>query len=1251
MTIVKRCLTRPGLIHLLVWLISVTLLPAEPLAQKLQLVVQTGHRGEVNSVAYSPDGKVLASGGQDTTIKLWNVETRQELLPLGGHNGPVMSVAFSPDGKILASGDLNGTIKLWNIETAQPITSLRDHGSSVNSVAFSPDGKTLASGNLDKTIKLWSVDGQKLLLSLPGHTGPVASVAFSLDGKTLASGSEDKTVRLWNVETWRPIRPLTGHADSVTSVAFSPDKKTMTLVSGSLDGTVKLWSLDGEQRNPPLPRLEDSIRSLAFSPDGKTLAATLTTREVVPKTKGVKLWDIETGREAGTIAAEASSLVFSQESVAFSPDGNTLAYGRSNGLIKLAKVASGEEIGTLAKHAARGGKGVTFSPDGKTLASVNGIGGVKLWNAETGTIRTFADNVNKGVSSFVISPDGKTLITGGLDQTIRLWSVESGQELPAFPPTGDTVVSVALSPDGATVASIGLDEKISLWNADKREKTRSLRGVGESVEEIVFSPDGDTLATIMDPGEDSPKDASVELWSVHDGKQMRPLPNVGSVRTIAFSPDKETKTLASVSDGENIIKLWSVDTAREIRPFSGRGNMVGRLTFSPDGKTLASTNGDNMIRLWDTATGKEIRSLIGRTDWVGSLAFSPDGSFLASEGDSSIKLWDTTSGRLLATLTYLDKDDWVAVDSEGRFDASPGAEKLMHYSYGLEVIDFEQLKEAYYEPGLMAKVMGFNKEPVRSMIPLKDIKLPPEVVEQRLSADMTKLSIRLKSREGGIGRTEVYVNGTRAVEDARDETLKRNPEVHNGEIVALSVDLPDSAIVKGRKNTIKVVTSNYLREIGKGNIQSRGAEIISDSPGRTEAKLPSIYAVVAGVSNYDGEAIRLKFAAKDAEDFSKALRLGANRLFCPTQDQNCLAKVNITTLTTERPAADEQPTKVNIAKAVAEAAAKAGPDDIFLLYLSGHGTTLGDGKDSYFYLSKEARSIAKEDLAKTYQTSGISDTEMTEWLTPNKGEPNDIFVRAQKKVIILDTCSAGNFTRNMEWQQDRALSGDQIRAIDFLRGKTGTFILMGSSANRSSYETNRYNQGLLTRSLLEGMQGRALQPATGNVDVGLLFDYATKRVPELAGEMQLVQQPVVKRPSGLPFIFAQMTDVETAKITLPTLKPILVTPALANTETMDDSLNLVPQLVKMFDSESSYEVMRRQGKGEPIYIYTPGDIPGGIRLAGFYSVTGDQIKIKANLRQDGKTVATLSEVNGTADKIVDQLMAEMRSALRRIPAK
>ncbi|WP_392533163.1 protein kinase [Nostoc sp. C117] len=281
-----------------------------------------GHSSDVNSVAFSPDGKILGSASDDKTIKLWNLATKEEIRTLEGHSNWIWTIAFSPDSKILASGGADKTIKLWNVETGKLIRTLKGHTDGVTSVAFSPDSKILASGSAskDRKIKLWDLETGKLIRTLEGHTNGVQSVVFSPDGKTLASGSWDKTIKLWNLKTGNLIRTLNGNGGSVLSVAFAPDGKT--LASGNNDKTIKLWNLETGKLIHTLKGHNDKVNSVVFLPSTTLNNLTLISGS---SDKTIKMWNPLTGEKIRTLET-GSGYIYA---VAISPDGQTIAGGGS----------------------------------------------------------------------------------------------------------------------------------------------------------------------------------------------------------------------------------------------------------------------------------------------------------------------------------------------------------------------------------------------------------------------------------------------------------------------------------------------------------------------------------------------------------------------------------------------------------------------------------------------------------------------------------------------------------------------------------------------------------------------------------------------------------------------------------------------------------------------------------------------------------------------------------------------------------
>jgi WD40 repeat protein/energy-coupling factor transporter ATP-binding protein EcfA2 len=553
---------------------------------------------------------------------------------LNGHTSSVESVAFSPDGKTLASGGYDNTIILWDVATRLPIGQpLTGHTSSVQSVAFSPDGKTLAAGSWDSTLIMWDVATHQMIgQPLIGHTARVVSVAFSPDGKTLASGSYDNTIILWNVITHQPIgQSLAGHTDWVNSVAFSPDGKT--LASGSLDRTIILWDVSTRQIiSQPLTGHTNSVYSVAFSPDGKTLAS--------GSSGTIILWDLATRLPVGQpLTGHTTSWVYS---MAFSPDGKTLASGSLDRNITLWDVSTRQIIGQpLTGHASKVSS-VAFSPDGKTLVSGSDDKTIILWNVEimlniSITIRQSIGQPLIGNAFFIsrFSPDGKTLASGSSNNTIVLWDVATRQPI-GQPLTGhtDSVNSVAFSPNGKTLASGSSDQTIILWDVATHQPIgQPLMGHTDSVNSVAFSPNDKTLAS-------GSSDQTIILWDVATRQPIgQPLTGHTSVvSSIVFSPDG--KTLASGSWDQTII-LWEVATHQPIgQPLTGHTHWVNSVAFSPDGKTLASGSLDSTIILWNVATHQPIgQPLTGHTSYVYSVTFSPDSKTLASSSTETI-LWD-----------------------------------------------------------------------------------------------------------------------------------------------------------------------------------------------------------------------------------------------------------------------------------------------------------------------------------------------------------------------------------------------------------------------------------------------------------------------------------------------------------------------------------------------------------------------------------------------------------------------------------
>jgi WD40 repeat protein len=626
-----------------------------------------GHAGGwVFSVSFSPDGRHLASAGEDRTVWVMDVATCQAVRALQGHTRPVACVCFSADGKRLASASWDQTVKVWDATTGQEVRTLQGHTGNVSSVCFSPDGKRLASASSDQTVKVWdAATGQEVRTLQVGQSLFPASVCFSGDGQRLAAGSgaidqQGKPlpgeVKIWDAATGQEVRTLKGHTGPVESVCFSPDSQR--LASASQDQTVKVWEAATGQEVLTLKGHKADVSSVCFSADGKRLATAgggLDQRNN-PLPGEVKIWDAVNGQEILSLKGHSDRVM----SVCFSPDGKCLASASQDRTVKVWDAQKGQEVPVLTGHRDPV-HSVCFSPDGQRLASASGNpaepgqpGEVKVWN-----VATFQEILAlKGHSALVtgvcFSPDGKRLATASLDKTVKVWDAATGHELLTLKGHTDPVTSVCFSPDGQRLAAgsgtWGPREKpmpgkvaaVKVWDAQTGQEILSLKGgaVGVNtvgVRSVCFSPDGTRLATAC-------TDGTVKVWDVATGQQVLTLQgHTAAVSSVCFSADGQR--LASAG-WDTMVKVWDAQTGQELLSLEGHTKEVFSVCFSPDGRRLATGSWDTTVKVWDAATGQEVLSLKEHTGMVTSVCFSPDGQRLASAGyDKTVKVWDAATGQ------------------------------------------------------------------------------------------------------------------------------------------------------------------------------------------------------------------------------------------------------------------------------------------------------------------------------------------------------------------------------------------------------------------------------------------------------------------------------------------------------------------------------------------------------------------------------------------------------------------------------
>ncbi|HLF73468.1 MAG TPA: WD40 repeat domain-containing protein, partial [Anaerolineales bacterium] len=606
------------------------------------------HGGVVNHVAFSPDGRYVASGSNDATARVWEAATGKEVARMT-HDDDVFSVDFSSDGQYVVSGSHDATARVWEAATGKEVAR-KTHDDIVVSVAFSPDGKYVVSDSEDATARVWEA-ATGIEIARMEHDDTVGSVEFSPNGgRYVVSGSADFTARVWEATTGTEIARMT-HDATVTSVAFSPNSDQV--VSGSFDTTARVWEA---ATGTEIARMthDNALSSVDFSPDGKYV------KSIEFGSVYETLWEAANGIEI--IHVKHDDFI---DWAALSPDDNYLVSGSGDNIARVWDIKTDTEVSEVTHDYVVWS--VDFSPDGEYIVSA-GDDTARVWEASSGTELAHMDH-DVYVYTAVFSPDGKYVVSGGCDQrdpisqncvqgSARVWSAKTGKEI-ARMVHNSQVYRVAFSPDGKYVVSGGCDQY-------------------------------DQVSQICDEG-------SARVWSTETGNEVARMVHEGTVRVVAFSPDG--KHIVSGSDDETA-RVWNALTGKEIsrmRHWAGpitdstinlnpNQGTVRAVAFSPDGNHVAPGGCDHrdaitvlctraIARVWQTATGQEVAHM-EHAGQVNSIALSRDGLYIVSGSwDGTARVWDAKIGVEVARMTYNGAVTFVDFSPDGRSIISAGCDK------------------------------------------------------------------------------------------------------------------------------------------------------------------------------------------------------------------------------------------------------------------------------------------------------------------------------------------------------------------------------------------------------------------------------------------------------------------------------------------------------------------------------------------------------------------------------------------------
>ncbi len=1151
-------------------------------AQIPQLTIPVGHSESVTSLAFSPDGQYVLTASLDRTAKLWNRQG-QELVTFSQHSGYIFDAAISPDGRYVITGADDATAILWNMQ-GQALHTFEGHQGWIRCLAFAPNSQRFVTGGNDGQGFMWDLRG-RLVQALPAYSAFYNDLAYSGDGQYIITAVGPLIVLL--DDKGQKIRQVTQDSQAVYSVAFSPDAQR--IVAGTEGGRLMLWSLQGE-KIWDVQAHEKSISAVDYSADGDKILSS-------GSDGTIRIWTT-TGQLIHTISRGDSF-----GDTAFSPDGaSILSCGPETEA--LLWTLEGEPLQSFRGYA-HAVFSVAFAPDGQRFLTGNDDGYARIWDPLERRARPLGGH-NGPVTDIAYSRDGNSLLTSG-DGGQAVLRDGAGNAIWATP-EDQQMRAAALSPDGQTIIT-GDDEGELYWWNQQGEQLRNIKGHEYAVLGLAFGPDSAKFISISD-------DTRARLWSLQGDSLATFSRHENTLFGAAFSPDGK---LIATSDWDNLLKLWGPD-GEEKKTISGFEDVINDIAFMSNSRDMLLASDDRSALLMDP-NGQILRGFFGHTSGVTSLSLAPQGRFLLTGSrDKTARIWDLYTGVELATLIALGQDDWVVTTASGLFDASPGALKRLYYVLGLEVIDLEQLKERYYEPGLLPRLLSLEEGAIRDVDALGAVELYPRI-KARIEGD--QLYIELEARSGGLGKLSLFINQKEIVEDANPERLASLNIPLSGFEKYLLPGRPNEVVIRAYNSEGWLKSQPYVLFYDPVGKKGSEGEAPAFTPTFQTAGDPQLFILCIGTADYNGERLDLKYPDKDAADMAAALSSAGAALFTPEKVRRFL-------LSTDARTAEAVSSKENIRRYFADIAQQARPEDVFILYLSGHGQAYGSSeKAQFYYLTKD---IAGESLSDpTIRTNyAISTEEFTRWLNA---------IPAQKQVMMIDACNSGKVVESL-LSASRSLNSSQIRALDRMQGRTGVFVLAGSAADKVSYEASKYGQGLLTFSLLQGMSGLALREGQ-YVDIMSLFQYSRDQTPQLAEAIGGIQTPMMAFPLGGESFDIGLVDAQ-VQIPLARVKPVFIRNNFQEINAFDDVLNLGQQLEAYLQ-----EITAKGAQASLIYVDVP-EYRDAYSIKGLYELDNGKVSLRAKLFRGREPLGNI-EVTGQAGQTGQLVERLLEQAIGLVP--
>jgi WD40 repeat protein/uncharacterized caspase-like protein len=1197
------------------------------IGQNAKLTLPIGHTEKITSLAFSKDGKWLLSGSTDNTARLWEVSSAKEVRKFQEEDLDITAVGISPDNATAIVGYTFGLMRLFDIASGDPKDALPGHNSPIHRILFSNDGKYLFS---------LSEDGKGLLreTSAPQPTHAIEGISyfgFLPDNQHLFF-IQGKQLSVMNIEikevifSWQlPPEPLMAAAgidfqDSPAILLFTPSE---IILYNSINGKkIKAFPYEADW---------EAINHLSYDPDSKLVTATgyvgLANDQLLEEDSRINFmqWLLDAEKEKS-----AKSFLFQNINIAAtSPDAALLVAGsldKRRGEMRLASTLRGYEVSHGRSVSQFGGYGVFFqeepalapriTPDGANLTAVTRTASrglsFKIFNFEKRQIQSIG--ISEKDDRPIPSPELDMLF---FRQSELLLNIHTGDTL--WYKKGNLGISAAtFNPQTNFLICGSWDGSLQIIDPEKGQvwKERAFSG---GVKGVITSRDGNRWIAWNNKREVKSWDLQNQLMGSHkmasEKEELKQVSFLGSEIVILSYTEKSGKL-------ENIsLSIWPGDLSSPRATWPIPALNVTDALLSPDGKKLVLKKvrkdetqlSEIAYSSWNTLSGeKEQAFILNNQEQVFGLSFNGKYLFSTSSSKDGIVLRTIEKGTREALMHFVGEQGWAVYNQSGQFDSSEDAMFLMHFTVGLEVVELEQLKERLYIPGLLPIKLGLSEGEIREQEQLNQTAIP---IYPELDASITgnTLKIKLIPKEGGIGRVSIFFDESMIIRDANPQR-KRD----------ISIPLENLAeyFDPGSSNRIGIRAYNksgwlksrkyeipYPSNLAQGRGGSPEENAIAEE--QTINKEVQLFALVVGTADYAGEDIDLTLAGKDAVELARVLEKVAGDYFKPEN-------VHVRLFSTEE--GTERPSKEKIEAAIKEFKEQKGasPQDIILVYLSGHGLNFGLGENTSFYYLTPTFSSFKNNDEEYLKTYAISTDDLISWI-------NQTTIR--KKVLILDACFSGKMIDDLIGKKD--ISPDHRRSLEVTRDQSGMFILASSSPDQQSFEYAPFGMGLLTYSLLSGIDNPAVRDGAF-IKINSLFQHSQGQVKELAQRINKKQEPVILGSSE--FVIGKVDAPLDIKVYR---KPIFTPSFFVNEANFQDDLGI--------NSRTNYYMrqLKNFGLKAPLLYHPDPDTPESVRIGGPYTVENGNISVKARIYRGGEMIHEFeSPINGKTDEL-DKLVGIM----------